>query len=82
MPSNPKLEIKISSEEELAEKFTRSVHILNNLRYWGKLYREKGGSEYKKAKTKWEGKADEFLTELSVTKTHNQSHIKLVKTNQ
>lgn len=73
------MNIKITSEEELVDKFKKAVHILNNLRKTTKDWKEHFGSFTKNKKEMWEVKADKFLLELEVTETRTKKSIEITK---
>lgn len=73
------MNIKITSEKELEEKFIEGIHILNNLRHWTIKYNETLGSSLKGIKKGWEEKADAYLEKLEATPTRVKTEIKIVK---
>lgn len=73
------MNIKITSEEELKEKFRKGMHILNNLRRATREWKEHLGCENRKRKEDWEAKADQFLNELQMTETGRKEDIKITK---
>jgi len=75
------MNIVIQSEEELIRTLREALHILNNMRNVQKLWDERYGVELKNKKKTWEGKADEFLKSLDVTKTKYKTDIKLINPN-
>lgn len=74
------MNIKITSEEELVDKFKKAVHILNNLRKTTKDWKEHLGYLTKNKKEEWETKADNFLEELGASPTGRKDdiHVKII----
>jgi len=73
------MNVKISSEEELKEKFKKAIHLLNNLRRATKEWREHLGCENRKRKEDWENKSDQFLEELEMKHTGRKGDIHVIK---
>lgn len=69
------MNIKITSEKELVDKFKKAVHILNNLRKTTKDWKEHYGSLTKDKKERWENEADKFLEELQASDTRKKHDI-------
>lgn len=73
------MNIKITSEEELVDKFKKSVHILNNLRKTTKDWKEHYGHITKDKKERWEDTADKFLEELGSSPTGRKDDIHITQ---
>lgn len=71
------MKLKISSEQELIDVATESVHILNNLRYWTKLWNAHHGAGLRERKQYWEERADLFLEKLQVKEHTMPNQIKI-----
>lgn len=71
------MKIKVSSEDELVKVAQEGIHILNNLRYWTKLWNAHHGRELRDRKQYWEEKADLFLEQLQVEEHRGQNQIKI-----
>lgn len=58
------MNVKVDTEEKLVHTLREAIHILENMRRFQKLWEEAHGVELKERKKYWEGKADNFLTDL------------------
>lgn len=71
--------IKITSEDQHRELTAELVHIMINLRFWQKYWKENYGFSARREKEKWEVKADELLTRLGFDEHTRLKTIKIIK---
>jgi hypothetical protein len=75
------MKVVINSEEELIDKFKESVHILNNLRHFTKIWQDHYGAGNNFKRVYWQEKADKFLDSLDASKTRSKEQIKIINSN-
>lgn len=71
--------IKIESEDQHRQLTGELVHILINLRFWQKYWKENHGFNARRHKEKWEKKADDLLISLGFDEHTRLKAIQIIK---